>query len=72
MKLEIKIGYVYGTKGTIKMNSLRSVNHSHIYKNIARFYLHNFKILIGSVSDIIKRKIEYMESYEQNENSTQK
>jgi predicted DNA-binding protein YlxM (UPF0122 family) len=32
----------------------------------------NYKISIGSVSNIIKRKAEYIESYEQNEKSTKK
>ena len=31
-----------------------------------------YKISIGSVSNIIKRKVEYIESYEQNESSTKK
>ena len=31
-----------------------------------------YKISIGSVSNIIKRKAEYMENYEQNENSAKK
>ncbi|CAF4853678.1 unnamed protein product, partial [Rotaria socialis] len=31
-----------------------------------------YKISIGSVSNIVKRKVEYIENYEQNENSNKK
>ena len=38
------------------------------YRTLAEGY----KILIGSVSNTSKRKAEYVESYEKNENSTKK
>jgi predicted DNA-binding protein YlxM (UPF0122 family) len=44
-------------------------NEEHVsYRTLADKY----KISIGSVSNIIKRKVEYIEDYEQNENSSKK
>jgi len=37
-----------------------------------RILVDKYKISTGSVSNITKRKTEYMESYEQNENSNKK
>lgn len=51
-----------------KIQLIRENEENFSYRALADKY----KISIGSVSNIIKRKAEYMENYEQNENSTKK
>ncbi len=51
-----------------KIQLIRENEEKFSYRTLADKY----KISIGSVSNIIKRKAEYMENYEQNENSTKK
>jgi predicted DNA-binding protein YlxM (UPF0122 family) len=51
-----------------KVELIRENEHNVSYRTLAEKH----KISIGSVSNIIKRKAEYIESYEQNENSNKK
>ena len=51
-----------------KIELIRENEENVSYRTLAD----KFKISIGSVSNIIKRKVEYIESYEQNESSTKK
>ncbi len=51
-----------------KVQPIRENEERFSYRTLADKY----KISIGSVSSIIKRKTEYMESYEPNESSTKK
>ena len=51
-----------------KIQLIRENEQKFSYRALANKY----KISTGSVSNIIKRKVEYMEDYERNENSTKK
>ena len=51
-----------------KIQLIRENEEKFSYRTLADKY----KISIVSVSNIIKRKVEYIESYEQNESSTKK
>ncbi|CAM4823844.1 unnamed protein product [Rotaria magnacalcarata] len=51
-----------------KVQLIRENENNTSYRTLADYY----KISIGSVSNIIKRKAEYIENYEHNENSTKK
>ena len=51
-----------------KIELIRENEENVSYRTLAD----KFKISIGSVSNIIKRKVEYIESYEQNESTTKK
>jgi len=51
-----------------KVQLIRENEDNASYRTLAEKY----KISIGSVSNIIKRKAEHMESYEKNEKSTKK
>ena len=51
-----------------KIQLIREHEDNQSYRTLAD----KFKISVGSVSNIIKRKVEYLESYEQNESSTKK
>ena len=51
-----------------KVELIRKNEQNVPYRKLADEY----KISIGSVSNIVKRKVEYIENYEQNENSNKK
>ena len=51
-----------------KAQLIREHEDNSSYRTLADKY----KISIGSVSNIVKRKAEYLECYEENENSTKK
>ncbi|CAF1075691.1 unnamed protein product [Adineta ricciae] len=51
-----------------KVELIRKNEQNISYRKLADDY----NILIGSVSNIVKRKIEYIDNYEQNENSDKK
>ena len=51
-----------------KVKLIREYEENHSYRALSDKY----KISVGSVSNIIKRKTEYLEDYEQNESATKK
>ena len=60
------------TKHTLALSETIQLIRENEEKDSYRTLADRYKISIGSVSNIIKRKVEYIESYEQNESSTKK
>ncbi|CAF1355307.1 unnamed protein product [Rotaria magnacalcarata] len=60
------------TKHTLTLSEKIQLIRENEEKVSYRTLADKYKISIGSVSNIIKRKVEYIESYEQNESSTKK
>jgi predicted DNA-binding protein YlxM (UPF0122 family) len=60
------------TKHTLTLSEKIQLIHEHEANVSYRTLADHYKISIGSISNIIKRKVEYMENYEQNENSNKK
>ena len=60
------------TKHTLTLSEKIQLIHENKDKFSYRTLADKYKISIGSVSNIIKRKAEYIQSYEQNESSTKK
>ncbi|CAF2189462.1 unnamed protein product [Rotaria magnacalcarata] len=60
------------TKHTLTLSEKIQLIRENEEKVSYRTLADRYKISIGSVSNIIKRKVEYIDSYEQNESSTKK
>ena len=60
------------TRHTLTLSEKIQLIHENEDNSSYRTLADKYKISIGSVSNIIKRKVQYMEGYEQNENSTKK
>ncbi len=60
------------TRHTLTVFEKIQLIHENEENSSYRTLADKYKISIGSVSNIIKRKAEYMESYEQNESSNKK